>query len=843
MLFAALLMLTNGNQSVTVVERLDTSKINTHYVGNRAPLKPSAFIKLPVGAVKPKGWLLETLRRQHAGLAGQLGEISVWLQKEGNAWLSEDGKGEWGWEELPYWLKGYTSTAFILEDDKAIAEAKAWIDGAIASQRPNGDFGPAMGEGPTRDYWGNMVMLYCLQTYYEATEDKRVIDLMTKYFRFQLSVPDDEFLNGYWQRVRGGDNLHSVMWLYNITGDAFLIDLMHKVHRCTTDWTSPRHRFEDIRNAKSKRSGMDWPDWFLDLPDWHNVNVAQAFREPAQYWQLSGEKLHLEAAYRNHRVIRERFGQVPGGMFGGDENSRPGYDDPRQAIETCGIVEQMNSDQHMLRITGDPMWADHCEDVAFNTLPAAFMSDMKSLRYLTAPNMAVSDSESHHPGIDNGGPFLVMNPFSNRCCQHNHTQGWPYFVENLWMATPDNGLAAVMYSPSEVTAKVGSGETVTIRTDTKYPFEETVNFAIAEGGGRFPIYLRIPSWCETASVSFPGGSNWAWHSSGKLIRLEFDWEEGDTFTLSLEMKVKTRTWEDNHDSVSVDYGPLTFSLKIDEKYTRVASGETAVHDARWQKGADPSEWPSWEINPTSAWNYALTSMDFDLRNLAWPKDGFPWTAKGVPLQLIAKARRVPEWTLDETGLVAELQDSPAKTSEPEETITLIPMGAARLRISAFPTASPTGTLWTTHKAPVRLYQARASHTWGGDSVHAVCDGVEPQSSNDQGVPRHTFWPHKGTEEWITATFDTPREIRETSVYWFDDTGDGECRVPESWSVEWLDGEVWRPVRPLGEWGVARDTYNRVPFEPVVTTALRMRLKLQEGFSAGVLEWRVPERRH
>jgi hypothetical protein len=417
------------------------------------------------------------------------------------------------------------------------------------------------------------------------------------------------------------------------------------------------------------------------------------------------------------------------------------------------------------------------------------------------------------------------------------------------MATPDNGLAAVMYSPSEVTAKVGKGETVTIRTDTKYPFEDALEFTITEGGGRFPIYLRIPEWCDIASVSIVRDSNWAFQSPGKYIKLEFDWKKGDSFILELSRKVQTRTWEANNNSVSVDYGPLAFSLKIDEKYVKVASGETAVHDARWQKGADPSEWPSWEIYPATPWNYALSNLRFEISNRPWPKDDFPWTAESAPIQITTRARRLPEWILDETGLVAELQDSPAKTTEPEETIVLIPMGAARLRISAFPTASETGHQWTKPTIPQRLYKAAASHTWGGDSVHAVCDGVEPKSSNDQGVPRHTFWPHKGTDEWITATFDSAREIRETSVYWFDDTGDGQCRVPASWSIEWLDGDTWRPVTPLpsggegGPFGTERDKYNRVPFEPVVTTALRMKIKLQPNFSAGVLEWRVPERRH
>lgn len=94
--------------------------------------------------------------------------------------------------------------------------------------------------------------------------------------------------------------------------------------------------------------------------------------------------------------------------------------DPRQGTETCGFVEEMASDELMMRITGDPMWAEQCEDVAFNSYPAAVMPDFRALRYITSPNQVLSDAQNHNPGIDNGGPFLAMNPFSSRCCQHNH---------------------------------------------------------------------------------------------------------------------------------------------------------------------------------------------------------------------------------------------------------------------------------------------------------------------------------------------------------------------------------------------------------------------------------------
>ena len=127
-----------------------------------------------------------------------------------------------------------------------------------------------------------------------------------------------------------------------------------------------------------------------------------------------------------------------------------------------GLMKMRGKDILMRGRLWNPMWADNCENVAFNTYPAAVMPDFKGLRYLTAPNMVVSDSKNHAPGIENEGPYLMMNPFSSRCCQHNHAQGWPYYAEHLWMATPDNGVAAILYAESKVTLKVGTKKNQTI---------------------------------------------------------------------------------------------------------------------------------------------------------------------------------------------------------------------------------------------------------------------------------------------------------------------------------------------------------------------------------------------
>lgn len=679
--------------SITMVDRPDATGTNSFYTSNRKPLAPSRLIKLPVGSIRPEGWLLEYLKRQRAGLTGHLAETSVWLQKEDNAWLSKDGKGKYGWEEVPYWLKGYGNLGYILNDPEVIAEARIWLEGAINSQRADGDFGPDQRfEDGSRDYWANMVMLFCLQSYFEHSHDRRVIDLMTRYFRHQLSVPAGEFLTHYWQKMRGGDNLLSVYWLYNQTGEAFLLELAEKIHRATANW---------------KMAG--------DLPDWHCVNIAQGFREPATYYLQSKDPADLQATYDNFREVRVRYGQVPGGMFGGDEQCRKGYDDPRQAMETCGMVEQMLSDEILLGITGDPFWAEQCEDVAFNSYPASAMPDFRAIRYLTAPNLVASDEANHAPGIHNSGPFLLMSPLSFRCCRHNHSHGWPYFSENLWLATPDHGLCAAIHAPGTVTAKVGDGVAVSIACATRYPFEETLAYTVrAERAVNFPLYLRIPSWCQGPKLLLNGKEIKLTAAAGRYVRIERLWSDRDSITLELPMKLALRQWAANHDSVSVDYGPLTFSLQIVEKHRTLDSTKATIIGSQWRENIDQRKWPSTAIEPGSPWNYGLVLdqqnalASFAVERRPWPADDVPFTAEAVPLLIRAHGRQIPQWTLDEYGLCAVLQGSPARITTAVEDIVLIPMGAARLRISAFPVAgdSTSGHEWKPSSQPAKKADQR-----------------------------------------------------------------------------------------------------------------------------------------
>ncbi|MCD7969045.1 MAG: glycoside hydrolase family 127 protein [Alistipes sp.] len=648
---------------IRTVERPFTGPRNSHYVSNLAPLAPNYFVKLPSGSVKPLGWLAVQLDLQRNGLNGHLGEISAWLQRDGNAWLGTGG--EFGWEEVPYWLRGYSSTAYITGDRQMLEESLFWIENILASQREDGYFGPWNDNQDHQDLWPNMIVMWIMQDYYEYSGDQRVIGFLSDYCNWLYNYPDEKFLKHYWENSRGGDMLWSVLWLYNRTGDEMLLELGEKIHRNTADWTVS-----------------------TQLPNWHNVNIAQGFREPATYGMLTHDPLMYRASYNVHNLIRKTFGQVPGGMFGADENARIGFTDPRQGTETCGFVEQIMSDQIMLQVTGDPLWAENCEDIAFNSYPAAFMPDYKSLRYLTCPNHVVSDSENHHPGIDNRGPFLAMNPFSSRCCQHNHGIGWPYMIQHLIMATPDNGLAAAVYAPCTATALVGDGTEVTVTSGSRYPFEDHVSLTInTTGPVRFPLYLRIPTWCTEPSLHITGEKEVTSLEPGKYVRIDRTWQDNDEVVLQLPMTVTKREWQANNNSVSFDYGPLTLSLLIGEEYVEVDSKESAIGDSRWQEGVDASNWPSYEIYPASAWNYAVIDQIVpEVEIQPWPQDDNPFTFLSSPLKFRAKGRQVPSWQIDEHGLCGVLPLETDPRADTVEDITLVPMGAARLRISAFPRA-------------------------------------------------------------------------------------------------------------------------------------------------------------
>ncbi|MEU1087974.1 RICIN domain-containing protein, partial [Streptomyces sp. NPDC005892] len=634
-----------------------------HYAPNAAPLHPTAFLKLPPGRVTARGWLAGQLELQLNGLCGRYEEFSHFLDFDTSGWVHTE-RG--GWEEVPYWLRGYTDLAIVTGDAKALAATRRWIDAILTTQASDGFFGPtalrtSLNGGP--DFWPFLPLIQALRSWQEYSGDTRVIPFLSRFFRYMNAQGPGAF-NTSWIALRWGDGLDSVFWLFNRTGDTFLLDLADKIHQ----------------------NGADWGD---NLVNPHNVNIAQGFREPAQYALRSGSAQDTKDTYGTYAKAMNPYGQFAGGGIAGDENARPGHGDPRQGFETCGIVEFMASHQLLTRITGDPLWADRCEDLAFNSLPAALDPSGRAIHYITSANSVDLDNE---PKRDR----QFQNPFAMqaylpgvdqyRCCPHNYGMGWPYFLEELWLATPDGGLAAAMYAASEVTAAVADGTQVTITEETDYPFTDTVTLTLKTPKTvKFPLVLRVPAWCAEPEIRV-NGQRVAAPAGPAFTRLDRTWKNGDRVTLRLPQHTTVRTWAENHASVSIDRGPLTYSLRIGEEYERIGGTDL---------------FPEYAVHATTPWNYGLVLDGALPRATAAPQPRSarpaagdnPFTLEGTPLTLTARARRIPEWSADDEHVVAPLQQSPARSTEPVEEVTLVPMGAARLRITSFPTAAPDGAPW------------------------------------------------------------------------------------------------------------------------------------------------------
>jgi len=216
---------------------------NSHYITNQEPLVAQPYTALPLGNIKPEGWLLEMLKIQRAGLTGNLDSIYEKVCGPTNGWLGGIGDG---WERGPYWLDGLVPLAYLLDDDELKDKAQEWIEWSIENQRENGYFGPkplpedapkipGTQQGNREDWWPKMVMLKVLKQYYMATGDDRVIDLMSGYFRYQLeNLPEYPLGHWtYWAERRGGDNMAIVYWLYNITGEDYLLELAELLNEQT----------------------------------------------------------------------------------------------------------------------------------------------------------------------------------------------------------------------------------------------------------------------------------------------------------------------------------------------------------------------------------------------------------------------------------------------------------------------------------------------------------------------------------------------------------------------------------------------------------------------------------
>jgi DUF1680 family protein len=489
-------------------------------------------------------------------------------------------------------------------------------------------------------------------------------------------------------------------------------------------------------------------------------------------------------------VLRRMY--VTGGIgpSASNEGFTTAFDLPNDTAyaETCASIGLALWNHRLALLFADARYADVMERVLYNGFLSGVALDGESFFY-TNP---LGSRGRHHRS----------SWFGCACCPPNVLRilsslgGWTY-------ACTPGSVHVNLYAGSSFETTITDESMdipVTITQTTRYPWEGKVKIAVEPEAGsapRFDLCLRIPGWCESYTLKVNGKAVEMPDVAKGYARVRRIWNPGDVVELDMAMPVR-RVESDprvkaNVGRVALMRGPLVYCLEgVDNggKVRNLALPRTAELAFRHR--------PDLLGGVTVIEGKALAAGTTD-----WDGRLYAPVAEAVPVDFLA----VPYYAWD--------------NREPGEMVVWLP--------------EATGLV---EPQPVPGITASASHCNARDTLLALHDRLEPDSSRDHTVPRFTWWPRRGSAEWVRVDFETPRTVASVDVYWFKDAPHGGCSTPASWTLLFREGDAWKPVAGATDFGVEPDRYNRVTFDPVETTGLRIDVQLQKDLSSGILEWRV-----
>lgn len=693
---------------------------------------------------------------------------------------------------------------------------------------------------------------YSLQTFPDPALEKRLDSLIAKIGAAQ---EEDGYLYTY--RTIMGDNSHPWIgerWekthllsheLYNLghmyeaavahyqaTGKRNFLDIALKSADLVNDemgWgkieTYPGHQEIEIGLVKlylvtGEKKYLDLARFFLDVrgPDGeeysqshkkvvdqreavgHSVRAAYMYTGMADVAALTGDEAYVNAIGHIWEDIVHRKMYVTGGIgaSGGNEGFGEPYHLPNMSAycETCASIANVFWNHRMFLHHGEAKYYDVLERTLYNALLSG---------------VSLSGDRFFYPNVlESAGQHRRQAWFGCACCPSNISRFIPS-VPGYVYARTGNAIYVNMYVDNNAVIEMDDNS-VTIAQETKYPWSGEVKITIEPlEEGRFDLMLRIPGWARGEAI--PGGLYSFVNSEDQQIKLQVNgrdekirmqdgyaiinkkWKAGDEIRLVLPMEVQKviadERVEADKNKFALQRGPLMYC----------------------------AEWPD--------------NKDGKVLNLVFDKDNPVEYHHGADLLkgtgMLSTSARQARRTLDGETVLGEKQEAGLipyhlwNNRGPGEMKVWLPDRASAARPDPAPTIASRSTISASK-------MTRALGT--------INDQYEPRHSNDREWSYYHWWPDTDSWEWVQYDFERPHTVSEVRVYWFDDRPDGGCRVPDEWQLLYLDKGKWTPVNNTNDYSVSKDDWDILQFDPVSTTALRMRVKLNEKFSSGIHEWIV-----
>ncbi|MDR1723009.1 MAG: glycoside hydrolase family 127 protein [Tannerella sp.] len=668
-----LIMLFSCNKIPEIEQRDKVFLQKRNFIVNDLNIKVKPrFIPLPAGDIRPAGWVRDWAEAAANGITGHLDE---WNPVYGMGWkgvgfeaVGADPKTGTGWplEQCSYWLDGAVRLAYILNDSALINKVNSRLDLVIDGILENDsksfvwwtdiDF-----KNSNFNNWAHSHFGRVLVAYYEATGNPRILEALTKvYSRFE----PQPITHHFGDLVSGCCNIDPMMRVYELTGNR---DVLNTILKIAADSLT--------QDAVGK-----WNNGSFDSA--HGVITYENLRIPAIMYLVTNQQNMLAGSLEYLRWLDHNH-LLPYDIISSEEHVA-GIGSTRNT-ETCNVACSEWTYQQMFEITGAGSWGDRIEKVFFNAAPAPVARDFQTMSYYQSPNHIEGLLPEDVPGHPGKGAYnFKPTGHTVLCCVGNLNRAIPFFIMHQWLGTTDKGLAAALYAPSVLHTVVNEGIPVEIQTETNYPFEETIRMSVNPSKKvKFPLYLRIPSWCDAPEVTVNGKSINIANTDG-FVKIERQWAKNDRIEIHFPMHVMisegvetpyprmdyfvkgsaagrrlATTTDVNSPFRTVAYGPLLFALPVKDL------------DANTQ-------------DPSAKWKYALVTknaQDVQIEHTSMPAH-WSWQITDAPVHLKVKAVEF-DWQPTE---ILPLPKEPVKGMS-ETELTLIPYGCTKFRISMFPIAA------------------------------------------------------------------------------------------------------------------------------------------------------------